>query len=234
MAWGSWAHVFLKLRLWVDVFTFQTTHRLQWVQTGIFNYLCGLFPINKILRKKKLSASLFTAGISPILWYSSRVTGTNSLAVVETRNYDKWAQTMVRWRHSLWGQEKGHRDDAGRGRSGPWLTCRHTSAHHPRFAVTPQQGCWPHQSCLPWMWEQPFQPPVLLPALPPELHNSLTQVASLSRPAAMYLSKTPNQCQGSSFCTIMHVHVFSQTFFQHGNMAQTKPQADMISHVNLM
>lgn len=71
------------------MFTFQTTHRLQWVQTGIFNYSCGLFPINKILRKKKLSASLFTARISPILWYSSRVTGTNSLAVVETRNYDK-------------------------------------------------------------------------------------------------------------------------------------------------
>lgn len=49
---GSSAHVFLKLQLWVDMFTFQTTHRLQWVQTGIFNYSCGLFPINKILRKK--------------------------------------------------------------------------------------------------------------------------------------------------------------------------------------
>lgn len=52
MARGSSAHVFLKLQLWLDMFTFQTTHRLQWVQTGIFNYSCGLYPINKILRKK--------------------------------------------------------------------------------------------------------------------------------------------------------------------------------------
>lgn len=35
------------------MFTFQTTRRLQWVQTGIFNYLCGLLPINKILREKE-------------------------------------------------------------------------------------------------------------------------------------------------------------------------------------
>lgn len=52
MARSSSAHVFLKLQLWLDMFTFQTTHRLQWVQTGIFNYSCGLYPINKILRKK--------------------------------------------------------------------------------------------------------------------------------------------------------------------------------------
>lgn len=204
------------------------------MQTGIFNYSCGLFPINKILRKKKLSASLFTARISPILWYSSRVTGTNSLAVVETRNYDKWAQTMVRWKHSLWGQEKGHRDDGtalqrGGGQSPGWHAG--TPQHIIPDLLSPHNRGVGHIS--PHQWEQPFQPPVLLPALPPELHNSLTQVASLSRPAPMYLSKTPNQCQGSFFCTIMHVHVFSQTFFQHGNMAQTKPQADMISHVNL-
>lgn len=52
-AHGSLAHVFLNLQLWVDVFTVQTAHRLQWVQTGIFNYSCGVFPINKTLRKKE-------------------------------------------------------------------------------------------------------------------------------------------------------------------------------------
>ena len=64
-ACSSWAHVFLQLQLRVDMFTFQTIHRLQRVQTGIFNYSCGLFPINKILRKKEncLLACLLTGFI---------------------------------------------------------------------------------------------------------------------------------------------------------------------------
>jgi len=85
-AGGSSAHVFLKLQLWADMFTFQTTHRLQWVQTGIFNYSCGLLPTNKILRNK-LPHSLFTVRIHLVLLCLRGATMRNSMAVAEVKSY---------------------------------------------------------------------------------------------------------------------------------------------------
>lgn len=103
MAQGSLAHVFLQLQLWVDMFTLQTTRRLQWVQTGIFNYLCGLFPINKILRKKEncLLACLLP-GFLPSCGTQAEWLGKTPWLL--------WTQAMLTNEPRRWSGE-GHRDD---------------------------------------------------------------------------------------------------------------------------
>lgn len=209
-AWGSLAHVFLKLQLWVDMFTLQTTHRLQWVQTGIFNYPCGLFPINKVLRKKEncLLACLLP-GFLPSCGTQAEWLGQTPWLL--------WKQEIMTNEPRQWSGE-GRCDDGmalqqGRGQGPGWHAgtlqqfIPDLLSPHGREAVgyispaCPGGGNSPLS--LPRCWKT---------VMPPELHNSLTQVASLSHPAPMYLSKTPNQCQGSFFWAIMHVHEFIQTF----------------------
>lgn len=134
-AGGSSAHMFLKLQLWADMFTFQTIHRLQWVQTGIFNYSCGLHSINKIVRRKE--------NCFPLCLLSEFIL--RCCAWVE----QPWGMPWLLWKWKVIGNKLNHITVLGtkrrnqmkyllcsKGDGRPKLTCRHTSEHRRCSAVT--------------------------------------------------------------------------------------------------
>lgn len=126
-----------------------------------------------------------------------------------------------------------------KGGSGSWLTRRHILARRRRLAVTPKQGAGGHISpaCPAGGLDpaqQPFQPPRLVPALPPALRDSSARVTPMPRSVPTHPSETPNRCQGSFFGAVMHICFFSQTFVHDGSLTQAKPREEVMSCVNLM